>query len=208
MIGFRVICRQLFSCMRLMCRPCAKQSSSLGIVLLLAALLSGISGCGFQLRGTGQTTILLESVFLNASDQNGALVRELDSTLRQSGVEFTNASSAQVNIQLDRERFRRRPVSTTGQINVAAYELTLEVGFNVMAQNGDVLIPPTRLRTERIYTFDNTSLVGSNEEEELLKEEMRRDVVGQLIQRINARVKARQSVQQPLNPDTTENPST
>jgi LPS-assembly lipoprotein len=78
---------------------------------------------------------------------------------------------------------------------VAEYELTLEVGFEVLTRGGDVLIPPTRIRTERIYTFDSSSLVGSNEEESLLNEEMRRDVIGQLLQRINASMKAAQAPQ-------------
>jgi outer membrane lipopolysaccharide assembly protein LptE/RlpB len=38
-------------------------------------------------------------------------------------------------------------------------------------------------------------LVGSNEEESLLNEEMRRDVIGQLLQRINASMKAAQAPQ-------------
>ncbi len=169
--------------------------STASVVLLLALMTSSISSCGFQLRGTGQTTSLLESVYLNAVDSSGALARELIDSLSQSGVEFTSNGKAQVNIRLDRERFTRRPVSTTGQINVAEYELTLEVGFEVLTRSGDVLIAPTRLRTERIYTFDSSSLVGSNEEESLLNEEMRRDVIGQLLQRINARIKATQAPQ-------------
>jgi len=172
-----------------------KKCSPFATILLLATMLSLLSGCGFQLRGTGQTTLLLESVHLSAIDESGALARELTASLNQSGVELAGNGNAQVSIRLDRERFTRRPVSTTGQINVAEYELTLEVGFEVLKRNGDVLIPPTRLRTERIYTFDSSSLVGSNEEETLLNEEMRRDVISQLLQRINARVKAEQTPQ-------------
>ena len=173
----------------------ADQKRSVARVVIVAVIALVISGCGFQLRGTGQTTILLESVYLNAIDNSGALARELIDSLEQSGVEFTSNGNAQVSIRLDRERFSRRPVSTTGQINVAEYELTLEVGFEVLTRGGDVLIPPTRIRTERIYTFDSSSLVGSNEEESLLNEEMRRDVIGQLLQRINASMKAAQAPQ-------------
>ena len=171
------------------------QKRSVARVVIVAVIALVISGCGFQLRGTGQTTILLESVYLNAIDNSGALARELIDSLEQSGVEFTSNGNAQVSIRLDRERFSRRPVSTTGQINVAEYELTLEVGCEGLTRGGDVLIRPTRIRTERIYTFDSSSLVGSNEEESLLNEEMRRDVIGQLLQRINASMKAAQAPQ-------------
>lgn len=167
-------------------------------VLLLVGLCVGLVGCGFQLRGTGQTTSLLESVYLNLADRGGALGRELTATLSQSGVEFTTNGKAQVSIKLGPERFSRRSVSTTGQINVAEYELNLQVSFSVLDKNGEVLVPPTRIQTERIYTFDNTSLVGSNEEEELLHEEMRRDLISQLLQRINARMRAEQIPTKPI----------
>jgi len=158
-------------------------------VVVLVSLFFGMSGCGFQLRGTGQTASLFETAYLSSEDRNGALARELVATLAQSGVDLTSLSAAQVSIALGRERFTRRPVSTTGQINVAEYELTLEVGFSVMNQAGEELIPPTRIRTERIYTFDSSSLVGSKEEETLINVEMRRDVIGQLIQRVNASIR-------------------
>jgi len=161
--------------------------------ILMTLLLSSLVGCGFQLRGTGQTTSLFETAYLIPVDPNGDLARALLSALSQSGVELTSSSLAQVSIQLDRERFSRRPVSTTGQVNVAEYELSLEVAFEVQTQNGDVLIPPTKIKTERIYTFDSSSLVSSNEEESLINEEMRRDVVSQLIQRINASIRTGQS---------------
>jgi LPS-assembly lipoprotein len=169
----------------------------LASALLLISFCAGLVGCGFQLRGTGQTTSLLESVYLNLADQNSELARELTANLTQSGVEFTTSGKAQVSIQLDRERFSRRPVSTTGQINVAEYELNLQVSFDVLDANGEVLIPQTRIQTERIYTFDSSSLVGSNEEEAVLHEEMRRDIIVQLLQRVNARMRSEKILKQP-----------
>jgi len=43
---------------------------------------------------------------------------------------------------------------------------------------------------ERIYRFDNQSLVGSSEEESLLTEEMRREIAGNIMGRIDAAVRA------------------
>ncbi|MFT4712581.1 MAG: LPS-assembly lipoprotein [Candidatus Azotimanducaceae bacterium] len=177
--------------------PKFKNATAGGVRLIGMLLLVSLVGCGFQLRGTGQATSLLESVYLDLADKNSELARELTASLTQSGVEFTTSGKAQVSIQLDRERFSRRSVSTTGQINVAEYELNLLVSFNVLDANGEVLIPHTRIQTERIYTFDSSSLVGSNEEEAVLHEEMRRDLVVQLLQRVNARMRSEKILKQP-----------
>lgn len=54
---------------------------------------------------------------------------------------------------------------------------------------GESVIPLITLATERIYTFDRSSLVGSNEEETILLEEMRADLVLQIIRRLDATVR-------------------
>jgi outer membrane lipopolysaccharide assembly protein LptE/RlpB len=55
---------------------------------------------------------------------------------------------------------------------------------------GKAVIEPTSVSTERIYRFDNASLVGNTEEEKLLNQEMRRDIASQIIRRIDATVRA------------------
>ena len=44
--------------------------------------------------------------------------------------------------------------------------------------------------TERNYTFDSSSLFGSNEEETILLEEMREDLALQIIRRVDATVRS------------------
>jgi outer membrane lipopolysaccharide assembly protein LptE/RlpB len=44
--------------------------------------------------------------------------------------------------------------------------------------------------TERTFTFNNSSLVGSNEEQATLLEEMRSDLVLQIMRRVDASVRS------------------
>ncbi len=46
-----------------------------------------------------------------------------------------------------------------------------------------MVLPTTTLVTERIYSFDTESFVGSSEEEEMLSEEMRTDIANRLLRR-------------------------
>jgi outer membrane lipopolysaccharide assembly protein LptE/RlpB len=53
------------------------------------------------------------------------------------------------------------------------------------------LIEPTPLTAERIYSFDASNFVSNSEEEELLVEEMRQDLAGQLVRRFSATLRSK-----------------
>ncbi len=88
------------------------------------------------------------------------------------------------------ERLIRRAVATTRTISVSEYEIRLEVDLALSNRAAKELISPTTLATERIYTFDSGSLVGSREEETVLLEEMRADIALQILRRVNATVRS------------------
>jgi len=81
-------------------------------------------------------------------------------------------------------------VATTSTISVAEYELRLEVEIALENATGDIVIPSTSVVTERTFTFNNSSLVGSNEEQATLLEEMRSDLVLQIMRRVDASVRS------------------
>ena len=143
-----------------------------------------LTGCGFHLRGSQGDDLSVNSVHVSSANAYGLLSRELESMLSARGIELVPASSAEYSIAILSENTSRRPVATSIDISVAEYELTLATKFQVTGANGDIVIAPTTLATERIYSFDRTSLVGNTEEEKLLGKEMRRDIVQQIIRRL------------------------
>jgi LPS-assembly lipoprotein len=86
------------------------------------------------------------------------------------------------------ERFSRRVASTTKAISVAKYELILQVRFSLTARDGKLLIPPALLIVERLYDYDSSNLVGSDAEEELLRQEMRAEIADSIIRRIGTTI--------------------
>jgi len=154
-----------------------------------------IAGCGFHLRGANTgLDASIERVALSAENAYGAFVQMLQRSLEQSGIEVARQESeAPYAIHVLDERVTRRAVATTSQVRVSEYEVRMEVRFELVDSTGSALIEPANLVAERIYSFDSSSLVGSSEEEELLKEEMRRDLAGQIIRRVNATIRASKS---------------
>lgn len=150
-----------------------------------------VSGCGFQLRGSGGIETALVTVYVTASNKYGDLHQKLVRAFTRSGVTVVDqAGDAEYRLSINAERVTRRVVATTSTISVAEYELRLEVDMVLTNGSGESVIPSTTVVTERNYTFDRSSLVGSNEEEAILLEEMRADLVLQILHRVDATVRS------------------
>lgn len=85
-------------------------------------------------------------------------------------------------------RNSRRAVATTSNISVAEYELVQAVDVRLLSHDREEVIPAVRITTERSYSFDNENLESSSEEEDLLQEEMRRDLSEQIFRRVNVSI--------------------
>ena len=150
-----------------------------------------VSGCGFQLRGSRGIETTLVTVYVTASNKYGDLHQNLVRAFTRSGVTVVDqAGDAEYSLSINAERVKRRAVATTSTISVAEYELRLEVDMVLTNGTGESVIPSTTVVTERNYTFDRSSLVGSNEEEAILLEEMRADLVLQIMRRVDATVRS------------------
>jgi len=145
-------------------------------------------GCGFQLRGTGESAAQLQVLDVSATNAYGQLVRVMRQTLSSQGVVVDPVDGAPYQLQLLGERAVRRAVSTTSQISVAEYALRLEVDFELFDHAGESLLPLSTISTERIYSFDRNNFGGSSEEEAMLNQEMQVDIVNQIIRRVEVAV--------------------
>lgn len=150
------------------------------LIVLFVSLL--LTGCGFQLRGT-------DIGALDAISLSGSVPAETRRVLRRSledyGVETVAAAPGIVNVQLLDERSSRRPVATSARIDAAQYELRLELDINLVL-NGKSLGQPASLSAERIYSVDSLNLSGSYEEQQILLAEIRSELAGMIIRRVEA----------------------
>ena len=149
------------------------------IAVLLATLLLAVSGCGFQLRDTGMSSV--QSLRLVSSAGLGSTRSTIEERLSIAGVSV--GESGPVVTLLD-ERSSRRPVSTSSAVDAAQYEIRLEVDVQI-ERDGDQG-SPTTLLAERIYSVDAVNLMGSYEEQSLLMTEMREDIARQLMRLLEA----------------------
>ena len=148
-----------------------------------------LTSCGFHLRGSAESETRIPALHLTAENVYGELIYAFESTLSSSGTELVESPDlAPWTMTILSERFSRRVAATTRSISVAKYELILQVRFSLTAQDGNLLIPPTSLTIQRMYEYDSSNLVGSDAEEELLRQEMRREIAGSIVRRMEATI--------------------
>jgi LPS-assembly lipoprotein len=156
-----------------------------------------LAGCGFHLRGSQGIDASVGRLNVSAVNAYGPFVRTLERSLVQSGVKVEKqGGGAPYSVRVLDERTSRRSVATTDRITVSDYELRMEVDFELVDDKGKTLIQPTSLVAERIYSFDSTNLTGSDQEEDLLKDEMRRELAEQMKRRIDATVRSMKAREQ------------
>ncbi len=142
------------------------------------------ASCGFHLR-TYDFESSVDS-FSIAGKTRITIAAPLRRALTQAGVDEARSAQADVVIDLLDERNERRSASTVGQSRAAEYEMTYAVQYRILGADGEELAPPTWIQRDRIYRIDRGNIVGSSGEQEILRQEMLQDVVGQIIRALDA----------------------
>lgn len=148
------------------------------VVLGLAALLGG---CGFQLRGTGDVHFGLKELDLEARNSFGETRQQLADVLERNSVRVH--PGARYTLALVREDSRQRTASYTSSARSAEYELSNELTYQFRGPQ-DLLLLEDSVEVQKVYVHDENNLIGSDQEAEQLRQEMRRELIQQLVMRI------------------------
>jgi LPS-assembly lipoprotein len=152
------------------------------LTLLLPLLLTA---CGFELRSAGVLPLGVDRLHL-ISDQ--VLRNDVDVFLQGSDAKLVNTrSEAQVILTLSNARYDRRVLSVdpnTG--HEREFELSFRLDVVATGPQGQLMLKPQTLSVQRDYVFDQSELIGSGQEETVLRNEMRRAILQQVLHRLRA----------------------
>ncbi|MCK9535229.1 MAG: LPS assembly lipoprotein LptE [Pseudomonas sp.] len=149
-------------------------------VLGLAFLLTA---CGFHLRGTGTTQMALSELNFAARDAFSPLGKQVTESLANNNV--TISSSAPFTLYLGAEENSRRTASFTPGTRSAEYTLTSSANYELRSGSLPALIQDS-VKVQRSYAYNQDNVTGSSQEEALLRQEMRAELVMQLMMRLQA----------------------
>lgn len=155
-------------------------------ILIPVLLCLGLAACGWQLRGTSMIPADITSLYVARSDgQDSLLVRQLQQALNSADITTpTTSDEAQYSLLILSENSRKRTATVNANARVSEQELTEEVRFTVRDKEGETAIPPSSVSVERVFEYDETNVVATRDEERLIRDEMRRDLVGQILNRL------------------------
>jgi len=151
---------------------------------LLSLLTAGliISGCGWQLRGAGMIPDDLKVLHVVSQDPNGKLTRDLTRALRSAGVDMVDtAADSDLSLVILQERSLVRVAAVNENARVSQQELIEEARFMIVNKAGEHLVHPSTVTSERIFEYNENNVLATQDERELIRTEMRRDLISQML---------------------------
>lgn len=155
---------------------------------VLVLLMAGLTACGFHLRGSGDNAALkVDGLYISQGPASGQLVTALGRALRSAGATLVDArEAAKVVLDLKGERRDRRVLSVGSAGKVQQYELHYAITFAASDAAGRVLADTQTVSLVRNITYNQSDVLAKGNEEERLFDDMRRDAIGQVMQRLNS----------------------
>jgi len=139
------------------------------------------TACGWHLRGALILPPDLQSMYISARDNYSGIAAELKRTLEANDIEVAQSSSqAQMTMHIIEERNDRRTASVSSGGLASEYELSMDVTYKITDSNNNILVPEKTATVIRSYSFDPNSVTSAAQEEQILRQEMRSDVIQQM----------------------------
>ncbi len=163
------------------------KGKSLIAVCVIALIVWGGTGCGFQLRGEARLPSIMDRTWLVVPDLSSEFARELALRLEGEGVTLIdNAEDDAATLRIHAERLRSQPLTISGQARVREFQLVFDLDFELLDSEGEVLIDRETMRLSRDYSFDEQAILAASREEEFLRDDLRRSMAAMLIRRLEA----------------------
>lgn len=162
--------------------------------ILCLALCLMLTACGFKLRGPDSVGLPTDAVYLNIGG-SGDIGREVREQLELTDVTLTqSAQAADYIIRLGNRRSEREVLSVSPRTGkVQEYELILRTTLTITTPKGESVLDTTELNASRDYIFDETAVIASGDEQQLLREEMTRQLANQALLRMRAAIRNHQA---------------
>lgn len=154
--------------------------------LIAAALLT--SACGFHLRGQNDlSSAQVTSVYLDAAGTNNDVLHKIRRDLKAAGITIaTRPADAELVVNLGKEETERRMISVGYLGRAAEYEVSSTISYSFRDKAGDTVLGPEDAAASRVYLHDVERVVSTANEEQLIRQNMRENIAGQILRRIES----------------------
>ena len=155
--------------------------------LFAVALLLLLQGCGFQLKQAATLSKSISPIAIGGIDPYHGLHTALSQQLRASDINVVQGN-ANAYLRIKAYESDRRVLSVDGNGKVAEYELHEGAVFDLIASTGVALVREQRVSTKLTYLNSETEVLGKQQEEEILRRDMRRNLADRIIRRLDSQL--------------------
>jgi LPS-assembly lipoprotein len=153
--------------------------------LMALVMVAALSGCGFTLRGSADLPAALQTIQVEGASANSEMTREVSRMLRNNGATLVEAGTDAIwRLDIGGEAASERVLSVNANARAGEYELTMSVAAQL--RRGTQTVGPETFSVSRVYLTDPENAVAKNEEAELIRTEMRRELAQQILRRLQS----------------------
>lgn len=153
----------------------------------VAVLTFLLAACGFHLRGEAQLPAGMQRVAIEGADPLSPLGRDLRKALARSGAQVvTPGESGAAVLRIGTNRITTDVLSVGGNARANEYTMRYNVEFDVVDAAGANLLPRQVIELTRDFTFDANQALGIAAEQDLLTQELQRDMVQTILRRLES----------------------
>jgi LPS-assembly lipoprotein len=150
--------------------------------LTLSLCCATLVACGFHLRGANE--FAFKSIHVNGSTQ---ITKALVKSLVSNGIVVTtDASAAEMEIDLMKEESEKRILSLSGGGVVNEFELYYRVIYRTKSAKDTLWSQPQTMESRRDFSYSDANLLAKQNEEKQLNVNMQKDVTQAILRRLSA----------------------
>lgn len=154
--------------------------------LTVACLCLLLAACGYQLQSYDRLPAEMQQTFLQAGNHYSPFYRQLRRALDDAGITLTSdPSQATATLVISKDDTGQRLVTISAQNQPLEFEVFYEISYLVKSKDG-ALLPLQVISVTRDYTYDQTIVLGKRQEEEILREELARDLVRRVLRSLDS----------------------
>ena len=163
-----------------------KKFQTIFLCALLGIMLSSLTACAFKLRNRNELPPQLHVLYIKADDPYGAFESNLRASLQSSGITLVdNAAQAPVTLHVLKPQltYAAGTIGTSNQTRI--YSVTYRVDVILEDAVGKPVLP-MMLSDTRSLVLGANQLIKSNNQLSQLEQEMYRDIISQLYNRLSS----------------------
>lgn len=171
---------------------CSERSARTRLRPLLAAGLLALLlvGCGFAPRGAVKVPEGFGALSVSTADPYSPLAEGLRRELRRAGVPVAEAGAEAARLLITAETWSTRALSVDAFVATREIETRYAVTFDLIDASGQRRLEQQRIELSRDYLYDAVEAFGNPGEQEIVQEELRRDMQAAILRRIDIALRA------------------